>query len=102
VRADFLHGAPWATVLVAAAVITGCSACGGGRQAVRVGVLTDCQGGLSFLYQATLSGAELPLLERGAKLLGDQPSDGVAGITVAGRRVKLLLGCAGSLFVGRR
>jgi branched-chain amino acid transport system substrate-binding protein len=63
---------------------------------VRVGVLTDCQGGLSFLYQATLSGAELPLLERGAKLLGDQPSDGVADITVAGRRVELLLGCAAS------
>jgi branched-chain amino acid transport system substrate-binding protein len=51
---------------------------------------------MGFLYQLTLSGAELPLLERGATLLGDQPSDGVSDIEVAGRRIELVVGCAAS------
>ncbi len=59
-------------------------------------MLSDCQGGLSFLYDSTVSAAELPLLERGARLLGGQPSDGVTSVMVAGRKVELLLGCAGS------
>jgi branched-chain amino acid transport system substrate-binding protein len=63
---------------------------------VRIGVLSDCEGGLSFLYQLTLSGAELPLLERGAKLLGDQPSDSVSEIEVGGKRVRIVVGCAAS------
>jgi branched-chain amino acid transport system substrate-binding protein len=83
-----------AVAVVAAALAA--FGCGGKQQPVRIGVLSDCEGGLNFLYQANLSGAVLPLLDRGARLLGDQPSDGVSEITVGGRRVRLVLGCGGS------
>jgi branched-chain amino acid transport system substrate-binding protein len=86
----------WAGALAVAAAVAASSACGGGRAPIRIGVLSDCQGGVSFLYESTLSGAELPLLDRGAKPLGDQASDGVTSVTVGGRRVELLIGCAAS------
>ena len=59
-------------------------------------MLSDCEGLVSFLYEPTLAAAELPLLERGAKPLGDQPSAGIAGAEVAGRKVELIMGCAGT------
>lgn len=63
---------------------------------ISVGVLSDCEGGLNFLYEPTLAGAELALIEHGAKLRGDQPSDGVEPVTVAGKEVRLMIGCASS------
>jgi branched-chain amino acid transport system substrate-binding protein len=43
-----------------------------------------------------LASAELPLLERGGRLRGKRPSDGVEGARVAGRRVELVFGCVHS------
>jgi branched-chain amino acid transport system substrate-binding protein len=78
------------------ALAFGATACGEDRAPIRIGVLSDCEGVVSFLYEPTLAAALLPLLERGARRLGDQPSAGVAGAEVAGRRVEVVLGCAGT------
>jgi branched-chain amino acid transport system substrate-binding protein len=67
--------------------------CGGGGEAIRIGVLTDCVGLSAGVSDAALGAAELPLLERGARLAGRTPGDGVEGARVAGRRVELLRGC---------
>ena len=79
-----------AAVAVLAALAAGC---GGGEDAVRIGVLTDCQGPFHAYEDAQLSGAELPFLRRGARLVGPGPSAGVTGLRIAGRRVELVRGC---------
>lgn len=74
----------------AAALAAGC----GGRSAhVRIGVLSDCYGPFSTLHEVIVASAELPLLERGGRLRGKQPSSGVEGARVAGRPVELEIGC---------
>jgi branched-chain amino acid transport system substrate-binding protein len=80
-----------ATSLVALAALLG--GCDSDRAAVRIGVLTDCQGPFRGFEDAQLSGAELPFLERGARLVGTAPSDGVTAIEVGGRPVELVRGC---------
>ena len=71
------------------------AACGGGKGAIKIGVLADCEGILAPFYESTLGGAELPLLSRGGSLSGSKPSDGVKGVEVGGRPVELFFGCAG-------
>jgi YVTN family beta-propeller protein len=61
---------------------------------IRIGVLSDCAGPFGQTYDLTLAAAELPLIERGARLLGPGPEAGVEGATVAGRPVELFFGCA--------
>ena len=80
-----------AACLVALAALLG--GCDSDRTAVRIGVLTDCQGPFRGFEDAQLSGAELPFLERGARLVGTAPSDGVTAIEVGGRPVELVRGC---------
>jgi branched-chain amino acid transport system substrate-binding protein len=58
-------------------------------------VLAECQTPLLTSYAQDLAGAELPLLERGARLRGPSPSDGIVGASVAGRSVELDFGCSG-------
>ena len=60
---------------------------------LRVGVLVDCVGFFRNLQDASLAGAEIPLLTRGASLRGPLPSDGVTAAIVAGRPVELVTGC---------
>jgi branched-chain amino acid transport system substrate-binding protein len=60
---------------------------------IRIGVLSECGGIFDFSYQLTLAGAELALLERGARLAGANPSDGVDDAFVDGHRVSLSFGC---------
>jgi branched-chain amino acid transport system substrate-binding protein len=80
-------------VSVVAAVWLG-AGCGGTKpEAFRIGILTDCFGVFSTLYQVSVASAELPLLERGGRLAGKQPSSGVAGAKVAGRPAELDIGC---------
>ena len=76
-----------------AVLMTVAAGCGSEEQPVRIGVLADCQGALRSYGDAQLSGAELPFLRRGARLLGTSPSDGVSDIELGGRRVRLVLGC---------
>jgi branched-chain amino acid transport system substrate-binding protein len=69
-------------------------ACGSSKaQSFRIGILSDCYGPFSGANELNVASAELPLIERGAKLLGRKPSDGVGPVAVAGRRVELLVGC---------
>jgi branched-chain amino acid transport system substrate-binding protein len=70
------------------------AACGGaGGGTITVGVLSYCTGAYSQFGEQMAAGAELPLIERGAKLRGRRPFDGITDATVAGKRVRLLLGC---------
>ena len=64
-----------------------------GDDAVNVGILTACEGGFGFVSDPSLAGAELPLLDRGARLAGPKPADGVTNATVAGKEVRLFTGC---------
>ena len=77
-------------IACAVALAGGC----GGEEPLRLGVVVDCQGPFRGLEDGELSGAELPLLRRGAKLLGSAPSAGVSDAEVAGRPVRLVRGCA--------
>jgi branched-chain amino acid transport system substrate-binding protein len=68
--------------------------CGGSsEEPFRVGILSDCYGILSSFHPANVASAELPLIERGGKLSGRSPTDGIEGASAAGRPVELLVGC---------
>ncbi len=82
-----------ARLLAVTALVVAASGCGGGEQPIRIGLLTDCRGYFSGYEDATLAGAELPLLNRGARLTNGTPSGGVSGARVAGREVELVRGC---------
>jgi hypothetical protein len=76
-----------------AALVVAAAACGGDERSIRIGLLTDCRGILIGYEDQMLAGAELPLLERGARLTNGKPSGGVSGARVAGREVELVRGC---------
>jgi branched-chain amino acid transport system substrate-binding protein len=79
-------------VLLAASLTLG--GCGGpGAAPIRIGILSDCYGPFSSAHELIVASAELPLIERGGKLLGRNPSDGIEGASASGRRVELLVGC---------
>jgi branched-chain amino acid transport system substrate-binding protein len=87
-------------LLVAAAFAVVAASCGGVQQTIRIAIMADCEGPEAGFYDVTLAGAELPLLRRGGRLTGEAPSDGVEGVTIGGRRVELVFGCAGELTSG--
>jgi branched-chain amino acid transport system substrate-binding protein len=60
---------------------------------IRVGLLTDCGGDFGGFNDIALAGAELALLERGARLAGAKQTDGVRGATVDGHSIRLFFGC---------
>jgi branched-chain amino acid transport system substrate-binding protein len=78
-------------VLVLAAASSG--RLGRSEQPMRIGVLADCRGLFAGLQDLMLGGAELPLLQHGAHLVGTGASGGVTGASVAGRPVELVRGC---------
>jgi branched-chain amino acid transport system substrate-binding protein len=80
-----------AAVLAAAALVAG--GCGASKRPLRIGVVVDCVGYNRPLQGAELAGAELPLIERGAPLHGDDALAGIGAATIAGRRVELVRGC---------
>ncbi len=83
------------SVLLSVAFATFVAACGSANDPVRIGVLADCEGVFGGFYNVALGGAELPMLRRGGRLAGTLPADGVAGISVGGRPLELVFGCAG-------
>jgi branched-chain amino acid transport system substrate-binding protein len=90
-RADPSGVARLLAVISLAVAAAGCSS---GEQQVRIGLLTDCRGLFSGYEETMLAGAELPLLERGARLTNGKPSGGVSGARVGGgRELKLVRGC---------
>jgi branched-chain amino acid transport system substrate-binding protein len=82
--------------LVAALLMTA-AACGGAEKPYRIGLLVDCVGVFRTLDVAELAGAELPLLERGSRLQGKDPAQGVTAARVAGRSVQLVPACTETL-----
>jgi len=78
---------------IAAALGFVVAGCGGRAAPVTIGVLADCVGPVGAYDDLFLADAELPLLERGARLAGPRASDGVVNASVAGRRVHLVSGC---------
>jgi branched-chain amino acid transport system substrate-binding protein len=90
-RADLVLRALALTLTVAAGgVVTGC---GNAKPVFKIGVVADCTGINRSLHDAELSGAELPLITRGAHLKGRLAGDGITSVDVAGRSVKLVPGC---------
>ena len=86
--------AGWAALV---ALLLTASACGGVTQRpLRIGVVVDCVGGWRALGDGELAAAQLPLIARGARTVGESPSDGVRGGRVAGRRVEIVRGCSES------
>jgi branched-chain amino acid transport system substrate-binding protein len=82
-----------ACLLAVASLAVAIAGCFGGEQPIRIGLLTDCRGLFSGYEDGMLAGAELPLLERGARLTNGKPSGGVSEARVAGRDVELIRGC---------
>jgi branched-chain amino acid transport system substrate-binding protein len=66
----------------------------GGKSTIRIGILGVCQGAFAPFYDEAVAGAELPLLQRGGKLDGEKPADGVRGARVAGHPVEVSFGCS--------
>ena len=60
---------------------------------IRIGLITVCEGAYGLTSEPSIAGAELPLLRRGARLAGARPADGITEATLAGRTVRLFLGC---------
>lgn len=88
--ADLTRVACLLAVVSLAVTAAGCSR---GEEPVRIGLLTDCRGLFSGYEDDMLAGAELPLLERGARLTNGRPSGGVSDAHVAGRDLELIGGC---------
>ena len=83
-----------AVVAATAALALAASGCGGSRATLKVGVLIDCQGVFSAISDGVLAAAELPFLERGGRLAGPKPGDGITDAKVGGVPVKMVTGCA--------
>src|SRR5690242_93732 len=61
---------------------------------VRVGVIVNCIGFFRGYEDLMLAGAELPFIDRGARLRSAGLSDGVTDVSLpSGRRARLLIGC---------
>ncbi len=82
-----------AAVLVAFGLAALAGGCGSSVKPIRVAVISDCEGPFASQYEADIAAAELPLVERGARLRGANPSDGLRRASVAGNVVELLVGC---------
>lgn len=82
---------PVAALLALTLLAAGCG--GGSGKAIKIAYISNCKGPLSFGYEASVAGVELPLINRGATLRESKPSDGVASVSIGGKRIELLLGC---------
>jgi branched-chain amino acid transport system substrate-binding protein len=81
-----------AVIALAAALL--CVGCGGRDRVITLGILSDCSGFFGSQHELSLAAAELPLLERGARLAGKKPTEGVRGAKVAGTQIKIAVGCS--------
>src|SRR3954454_10278586 len=90
-RAELQRAA--ALAAIAAAVALAAGGCGGSPRPLRVGVVVDCVGINRPLQAAELAGAELPLVQRGARPRGEDAGGAIGRVTIAGRPVELVRGC---------
>ncbi len=77
---------------VVAAVAVASVACGGDPEPLRVGVLVECDSLFGSTRPGALAGAELPLVERGARP-GAEPGE-LDGAVVAGRPIEIVPACS--------
>lgn len=84
----------WCSGFVACVLALLAGACADDEPPLRIGVVLDCVGIFRSFGDAELSGAQLPLIERGASRRGRRAQDGITPVTVAGRSVELVTGCA--------
>jgi len=81
-------------VCTLALLVSVAASCGSGRRdTIRIGIYGDCYGPFPAFTEQADVGADVSFIRRGAKPNGPRPSDGVSAITVAGKRVELVLGC---------
>ena len=81
-------------LLVAGLAAAAASAQPASERPIRIGLLSDCTGEWGSFHDYMVAGAELPLLRRGGRLVGSNPSEGIRGVQVAGHPVELVFGCA--------
>ena len=64
--------------------------------AIKIGILSDCQGAFGAFYQADIGGAQAYLIAHaGAKAKGPNPTAGITGGTLGGRPIKIVgYGCS--------
>jgi branched-chain amino acid transport system substrate-binding protein len=67
--------------------------CGEQEPPVRVAMLTECIGPFEAHKESMLAAAQLPFIERGARLRGEGPASGLEGASFGGRPVEMLVGC---------
>ena len=110
----------WRTHLLVAAVMALClsftvAACGGddddsggggggggGSQTsdkggtIKVAILSDCEGAFGAFYEPDIAGAQVPLINRGAKPKDPKkPSAGITGAKIAGKNIEIVgYGCS--------
>jgi branched-chain amino acid transport system substrate-binding protein len=109
----------WRTHLLVAAVMALClsftvAACGGdddddsggggggGGQTsdkggtIKVAILSDCEGAFGAFYEPDIAGAQVPLINRGAKPKDPKkPSAGITGAEIAGKKIEIVgYGCS--------
>jgi branched-chain amino acid transport system substrate-binding protein len=65
-------------------------------EAIKIGVLSDCEGAFGAFYEPDIAGAHVPFINRGAQAEDpDKPSAGISGAEVAGRPIEIVgYGCA--------
>ncbi len=80
--------------LVVLVALVSASCAGASRATIHIGLTSTCRGTVSTFYEESVAGAELPFIERGARPLGARPSDGITSISIAGKRIDLVLGCS--------
>jgi branched-chain amino acid transport system substrate-binding protein len=75
---------------------------GGGGQAsekggtIKLAILSDCEGAFGAFYEPDIAGAQVPLINRGAKAKNPKkPSDGITGAEIAGKKIEIVgYGCS--------
>ena len=81
-------------VCALALLVAAVAGCGSNRRdTIRIGIYGDCYGPFAAFAVQADAGADLAFIRHGAKPNGPSPSAGVSAITVAGKRVELVLGC---------
>jgi hypothetical protein len=83
------HGLRAGLAALGVALILAAGACGEDEQPLRIGVVVDCVGINRSFQHAELSGAQLPLIERGARPRDRLAQDGITEVEVAGGRSSL-------------
>jgi branched-chain amino acid transport system substrate-binding protein len=69
---------------------------GGGGGTIKLAILSNCEGAFGAFYEPDIAGAQVPLINRGAKATNPKkPSDGITGAEIAGKKIEIVgYGCS--------